>query len=283
MDETAETESGEAEQQSAPRSVFKDIAGWLAGTARARLLAIGLFLFMAVLSATVVAYPAYLVSARLFDYAAAKTLEAELVSIEVRTVEIGQDRTSLFEARKHFDVVFQFKDAQNHHYASLQEMPWPSPGLKRRLLAETPLGDTFTLYRMQDQSIVMDAYVARSAAIRVTLLMVLVLLATTMVALMWHRLALRMPDKMPAYPTMGMKSFLLGQLVALVIAGLLAMLEISFPSIVSWPLYVGTYWGVVVMVTLTLRLLVLATPAVAAPPEVEVQAKPGAQSLRRGG
>lgn len=282
MDETPETESGEAEQP-APRSIFKDIAGWLAGTVRARLAALGLFLFMAVMSALVVAYPAYLVSARLFEYAAANTQEAELVSIDVRTVELGQDRSNLFEARKHFDVVFHFKDAQNRRYASVQEMSWPAPGLKRRLLAEHPPGETFVLYHMPDQSLVMDAYVARSAAIRLTLLMALVLVATVMVAMLWHRLAVRMPEKMPAYPTLGMKSFLWGQGVALVVAGALAMLANASPRIVAWPLYLGAYWAVVVLVSLTLRLLVLAPSATPVPPPVEVQTKAGAQSLRRSG
>jgi len=282
MDEPPEAESGE-EQPPERRSVFKDIAQWLTGTVRARLVALGLFLFMAVISALIVAYPAYLVSARLFEYAAARTLEAELVSIDVRTVELGQDRTNVFEARKHFDVVFHFKDAQNKRYASLEEMSWPAPGLKRRLLAEHPLGETFTLYLMPDQSIVMDAYVARSAAMRLTLLMALVLAATVMVALLWHRLALRMPEKMPVYPSLGMKSFLLAQGIALLLAGGLAMLANVSPTIVAWPLYVGAYWGVVVLVGLTLRLLVLAPSAAPAPPPVEVQPKAGAQSLRQGG
>lgn len=282
MDDPPEAESGE-EQPPERRSVFKDIAQWLTGAVRARLAALGLFVFMAVISALIVAYPAYLVSARLFEFAAARTLEAELVSIDVRTVELGQDRTNVFEARKHFDVVFHFKDVQNKRYAALQEMSWPSPGLKRRLLAEHPLGETFTLYQMPDQNIVMDAYVARSAAIRLTLLMALVLAATVTVALLWHRLALRMPEKMPAYPTLGMKSFLLAQGIALILAGGLAMLANASPTIVAWPLYVGAYWGVVVLVGLTLRLLVLAPPAAPAPPPVAVQPKAGAQSLRRGG
>lgn len=285
LDEEQETEA--SEEQPGQRSVWRDIAQATRHAVmkiiRSIVPAIGLFLFMVGLPLLLIAYPAYLVSGRLADYAAATTVEAKLMDIDIRTVELGQDQTTLFEARKHFDVVFYFQDAQQHKHAALVEMSWPAPGLKRKLSAQYPVGETYTLYRLSDQSVMVDDFVARSILYRMTALMALVLAATGLFFLLWKRLAARMAERMPAFPVAGAKSLMVGQLGTLVIAGLLDLLASGSPGMVTWPAYLGAYWGMVLLISLSLRLLVFAPPApVVSPavPDVAVQRKPGAAALR---
>lgn len=218
---------------------------------------------MLALPLLLVAYPAWRIAARMLDYSAASTVEAKLTAIDIRTVEIGQDQASLFEARKHYDVVFDFEDDKEKQYAAMAEMSWPAPGLKRRLEDEYPAGDTYTLYLLPDQSVAMDAMVTRDSTYRLTGLMSLVFVASALFFMLWKRLARRWPSAMPRFPAATEKSIMLGQLIALVVAGLLAV-AISFnPLAINTWLYAGGYWGLVAFISLSLRLLVFADIAAA--------------------
>ncbi len=243
----------------------------------------GLFLFMVLLPVLMLAYPAYRVSERLTIYAQARNVDARLTDIDIRTVETGQDQASLFESRKHFDVMFAFEGEQKKKYVAVAEMSWPSPGLHRKLSSEYVIGDTYTLYLLPDQSIVMDDEVARDSFHRLSCLMGLVFCGTAVFFLLWKRLAGRIPRFMPTFPSATQKSFMLGQLIALVVAGIMSVLITLNPLAVNPWLFVGVYWGLTLFVTLSLRLLVFeGTPAVPASVEKPEEPRPrGAGAARR--
>lgn len=228
---------------------------------------LGLMLFIALLPVALMAYPAYRILERLVHYSQATTVEAKLTGMDIHTVELGQDQTALFEARKHFDVVFYFKDEKEKKYAALTEMSWPAPGLKRRLENDYVVGETYTLFLLPDQTIHIDEAVAKDSFYRLTWLMALIFVGSGLFFMMWKRLAGRLPAVMPRFRAASEKSIVLGQLIALLISGLLAVM-MSFSALMIPPLfYAGAYWGLVALLSLTLRLLVFAdaTP----PPEPE--------------
>jgi hypothetical protein len=219
-----------------------------------------LFLFMLILPLALIAYPAWRISARLIDFSVAKTVEAELKEIDIRVVELGQDQASLFEARKHYDVVFYLKGDGGKTYASTLEMSWPEAGLKRKLENQYPAGEKYTLYLMPDQSIELDDVMAKNSIYRLTGLMGLVYVAFAVFFMLWKRLAHRWPALSLRFPSATVKSFMVGQFVSLAMAALLAAL-VSF-SLLTIPilLYIGVYWGLVIFISLTLRLLVFESP-----------------------
>lgn len=229
---------------------------------------LGLFLFMTILPLLLVAYPAYRIVPRLLDYASAISIEATLQRFDIHTVERDQDEVSWFESRKHIDVVFYFKDAQGTEYAAVIERPWPSPGLRRKLSDEYAAGDEYSLLRLPDQRVLMEEQVAKEGFMYLTILMALVFLASLPFFLLWKRLAQRQPDSMPAFPVAGAKSFMVGQLVALVLAGMLTFMMAYAPAVRVPPaFYLAGYWGLALFLAIALRLLVFDAPT-PMPPEV---------------
>ncbi len=270
MAEAEENQEPEAESSQPRPSRWAGFTASLRGTARSVggfLPKLGLFLFMLALPLMLVAYPAYLLSARLLDYSRASTIDARLTSIEIRTVELGEDQTSLIEARKHYDVVFEFKGDKGQRYASVAEMSWPAPGLKRKLEDEYAVGDAYTLYLLPDHSVEMDEIVASDLFYRMTGLMGLAFLASALFFMLWKRLARRMPSVMPRFPSATQKSIMVGQLVTLVISGLLSVVVSISPLAIDCWLFAAVYWGLAAFISLSLRLLVFADAAPQPEPE----------------
>ncbi|OIQ82528.1 hypothetical protein GALL_356790 [mine drainage metagenome] len=222
---------------------------------------LGLLLFMLAMPLILVAYPAWRMADRLVDYSAARTVEAKLTDIKVRIVEIGQDQASLFEARKHYEIAFEFQGEQGRKYLSTDEMSWPAAGLKGKLENQYPVGDTYTLYFLPDRSVVMEEMVARDSFYRLSGLMVLVFMASALFFMLWKRLAHRMPSNMPRFPAATENSIMLGQLVTLAIAGLWAAAMSVSPLVIHSWLFLAVYWGAVAFISLSLRLLVFSDAA----------------------
>lgn len=279
MAEAPEDEATEVTPPPAAPSLAVRLRGHLSGGLRALfglVPKVALLLFMLALPLALVAYPAYRMTGRLLDYSAASTVEAKLTDIDIRTVELGQDQTTLFEARRHYDVVFYLDGPKGQKYASAVEMSWPAPGLKRRLENQYPVGDAFTLYLMPDHAIELSDAVAKDAIYRLSGLMGLVFVAFAIFFMLWKRLSGRMPAIMPRFPVAIAKSFMIGQSVALAISGLLAVLLSFAPiALISAELYVSAYWGVTLVISLMLRLLVFSNPpqAAAATPEAPVDTR----------
>ena len=221
---------------------------------------LGLLLFMLSMPVIIVAYPAWRIADRLVEYSTAHTLDVKLTGIEVNVIDIGQDQTSAFEARKHFNIAFAFEDPQKHKYESRIEMAWPSPGLKGKLENQYQIGDNHTLYLLADQSIVMEEVVAKDSFYRLTALMGLAFIASALMYLMWKRLKHRMPANMPRFPVATEHSIMLAQFIALIVAGLWAGLMTVSPLVIQAWLFLAAYWGIVLLLSLSLRLLVFSDP-----------------------
>lgn len=228
-----------------------------------------LLLFMAILPLALIAYPAWRLSERLVEYAQASTVEAEFTGMDIRTVEINQDQTSLFEARKHIDVVFYFKGQKGQQLASVAEMSWPAPGLKRKLQNQYQAGDKYTLYLLPSHAIEIDDMVAKDLFYRLTGLMALVFLGSAVFSMLWKRLSHRMPTRVPRFPVASIKSLMFGQLISLVVAGAFGAMIYFNPLAINLWLFVGAYWGLVAFISLSLRLLVFDAPPPAPEPQPE--------------
>ncbi|MBU3736540.1 MAG: hypothetical protein FGM62_06135 [Methylobacterium sp.] len=230
---------------------------------------LGLFVFMLFLPGILLSYPAYLTGARLWDYEAARVVEAKLERIEINTVEHDQDRSTWLESRKHIDITFYFTSARGEKLASVSEHGWPAPGLKRRLQEQYQPGDEFSLYILPDQSIVKDIDLAVSQFYRMTILMGLLFLAMLMAAMIWKRLLHQMPQSLPEFPQAGLNSFLAAQAIVLLVAALFAWINSFSTMLVPITWFLAAYWGMTALLTLTLRLLVFSPPPVSAPAATE--------------
>jgi hypothetical protein len=246
----------------------------LAGVGRGMALGLGrliprmaLFVFMIIIPLSIISYPAWRIAEKLLEYAQASTVEAKLVSIEAHQVELGQDQVSLLEARKHFDVVFMLKGDQDKIYAAVAEMSWPQPGLTRRLEAKYPIGESYTLYLLPNQSIEMEDTVAGESLTRLTGLMGLVWVASTLFFMLWSRLSHRLSKYVPRFPRALERSLLVGQLIPLVLAGGMCIVNSFNPLVINIWLFVGIYWGLALVLALSLRLLVFENPPPPPPPE----------------
>ena len=241
----------------------------------------GLFAFMLLLPILLLAYPAYLIGAKLWDYQAARVVEAKLDRIEINTVENDQDQTSWLESRKHIDIIFYFTGARGEKLASVSEHGWPAPGLKRKLQAQFQPGDEFSLYVMPDQHIVKDVDLAVSQFYRMTALMGLVFVATLMAMLIWKRLLHQMPHSLPDFPQAGLNSVLTAQAIVLLIAVLFAWINTISAMLVPNTWYLAVYWGMTGLLAVTLRLLVFTPPP--APVNPAEEESPHAARLRTAG
>lgn len=277
QEENQESEAAEAAPEKPRRlAAFTAVGGRVAKSLGGLLLKLAVFLFLLVLSFGLFAYPAYRLSLRIIDYAQAHTVEAKLGSIDIRMVEVGQDQVSLFESRKHYDVVFEFKGDKGQKYSSVSEVSWPAPGLKRKLENQYQTGETYTLYLLPDQSVSLDDAVAKDSINRLTGLMGLVFLGLLVLSMLWKRLARRMPALMPKFREATTKSLLLAQLIVLIISGVMVGLVSVNPLPITPWLFAAVYWGLTLFICLALRLLVFeeAAPETAPAPEPEEEKAP---------
>lgn len=227
----------------------------------------GLLLFMTLTPLLLAAYPVYILAGRLVDYSAAEMVEAKYVGMDINTEEGGDEPSS--SAKKHIKVALAFEDDNGKKYVSVFEKSWPAPGLKRKLEDHYQSGDIYTLYLIHDKDIVTDDEVAKDTFRRLTCLMALVFMGSGLFFLLWHRLAVRMPQILPMGSLATAKSVMFGQLVTLLMASLLLAILSYSPIIVQPLMYLGAYWGLAIFISLSLRLLLFEEPHVPPPPEAE--------------
>lgn len=229
---------------------------------------LGLFLFILLTPLLITGYPGYYIGTKLLDYAAASTIEAQLKGFEITTVTAESRDTALFSERRHIEVSYTFSTDERREIIAVQQVSWPAPGLSRKLESMYEPGDPFVLYRMPNQTILIDQDVAKATFLWLTGLMALVFFASTLFFLEWKRLNRLKPGIMPPVPLATAKSIGIAQLAALIIAGVQAVIVAHAPITIPMGLYLGIYWGVVIFLSLLLRLLVFeSTPAPAKPEE----------------
>lgn len=228
---------------------------------------LGLFAFILLTPLLITGYPAYFITAKLLDYAAATTVEAKLKDIEIKTVTAEGRDTSLFSDRRHIEVVYSFRAENRKNYVAIQHVSWPAPGLQRKMDHLYEPGDTFILYLMPNDDILLDQDVAKDSFLWLTALMGLIFAAFTLFFLEWKRLYRLKPNVMPPVPLATAKSLGIGQLTALILAIVQAMIVAHAPVTIPIAAYLGIYWGVVIFLSLLLRLLLFENPAPEPEPE----------------
>lgn len=228
---------------------------------------LGLYLFMLIIPLIITGYPAYTVASRLVDYSAAKTVEeAEFTGIDIKRVRHVDDDSLFFKSKGHTEVTLFFKTGNGERYFSVLKMPWVAPGLKREMNEQYQAGDLFTLYLLPEKEVVIDEEMTKDSLIRLTSLMGLILLASVLFVLIRIRLSITMPDILPTTSAATASSIIFGQLITLLVAAALtaviAFQPVYVPDILI--LYLGVYWGIVALLSLSLRLLLFEGP----PPKV---------------
>ena len=227
---------------------------------------LGLYLFMIIIPLIITGYPAYLVASRLVDYSAAKIVEeAEFTAIDIKRVRHADDGSLFFKSKGHTEVTLFFKTGPGERYFSVLEMPWVAPGLRREMNEQYQAGDLFTLYLLPDEEVVTDEEMTKDSLIRLTSLMGLIFIASVLLVLIRIRLSATVSDILPAASTATANSIIFGQLITLMIAAALTAVvtfqPIFVPNILI--LYLGAYWGIAALLSLSLRLLLFENP----PPE----------------
>lgn len=228
---------------------------------------LGLFAFILLTPLLITGYPAYFVTAKLLDYSAATTVEAKLNNIEIKTVTADGRDTSLFSDRRHIEVAYAFSAEDRKNYIAIQRVSWPAPGLQRKMDQMYEPGDTFILYLMPNNDILLDEDVAKDKFLWLTVLMGLIFAAFTLFFLEWKRLYRLKPNIMPPVPLATAKSIGIGQLTALIIAIVQAVIVAHAPVTIPIAIFLGIYWGVVIFLSLLLRLLLFENPAPEPEPE----------------
>lgn len=234
---------------------------------------LGLYLFMLAAPLVIVGYPAYMLVERLAAYAAAETVEAEFVDMEISKIRDLDNKSALFKSKGHIDVLLTFKAKDGKTYVSVLEKPWTSPGLKGKMEDQYQAGDPYTLYRMGDGTVHIDEDVAKDNFLLLTLLMGLVFIAYGLFALIRKRLSTQQPEIVHRATSATAKSLLVAQAVALLVAAFMAAVLAYQPVFIPDLLYLGGYWGIVVFLAISLRLLVFQPtppePVAEAPEEPE--------------
>lgn len=228
---------------------------------------LGLFVFILLTPLLITGYPAYFATAKLADYSAATTVEAKLNNIEIKTVTADGRNTSLFSDRRHIEVAYAFRAEDRKNYIAIQRVSWPAPGLQRKMDQMYEPGDTFILYLMPNNDILLDQDVAKDKFLWLTVLMGLIFAAFTLFFLEWKRLYRLKPNIMPPVPLATAKSIGIGQLTALIIAIVQAVIVAHAPVTIPIAIFLGIYWGVVIFLSLLLRLLLFENPAPEPEPE----------------
>jgi len=221
----------------------------------------GLLLFALAIPIALGSYPAYVLSSGLVNNASAQVVPARLTSVDLRTINNSGVEPGLFESRRHIEVTFSFTAARGGEYVSVVRKPWPSPGLKRKLAEEYAPGSEVMLYLYADKTVLMEEDVARDTVVRLTSLMGLLLVSSTLAFLIWRRLAARMPNLLPGFPEATFKSIFYGQISTLLLAGLMMGLLFIRPVLIPATWYLGAYLGLAVLLSLSLRMLVFVEEA----------------------
>ena len=220
---------------------------------------LGLYLFMIMIPLIITGYPAYTIASRLVDYSTAKTVEdAEFTGIDIKRVRhVDDDESSFFKSKGHTEVTLFFKTENGKKYFSVLKRSWVAPGLKRKMKELYAAGDLFTLYLLPDNEVVTDEEMIKDSLIRLTSLMGLIFLASALFVPIRIRLSTTLPDILPAASTATANSILWGQLITLLIAAALTALfafqPVYVPNILI--VYLGAYWGIAALLSLSLRLL----------------------------
>lgn len=258
-----DTDDQQAEAETTPGKPAFSIrtSGLAAIGAVGRLLPrLGLHLFLIALPLLTLAYPAFQIASRLLDFEAADTFEATLVRIEIRDVRDPDKKSSLFGPERHYDVVLSFAGEQGQKYIAIVQKSWPSPGLRRKMEAQYPPGDLYTLHRTPDQQILMESEVAKDTFAGLTALMGLLFAATLLYYMLRSRLASRMPAFLVPASTATARSVVVGQLVVLLLVALLVPVIALAPVVVPSLLFLGAYGAIALILCLSMRLLVFEDP-----------------------
>lgn len=229
----------------------------------------GLLAFIVLTPLVITGYPAYVITSKLINYSTAKTVEAKLTGLNFTTITAEGRSSSIFSTKRHIDIVFTFRGEDNKNYVSTQSVSWPAPGLQRKMDDLYAIDDTFTLYDIPNEGIVIDQMVAKDTFLWLTVGMALIFAASALFFLEWKRLFRLKPKIMPPVPVATAKSFTIGQLIALIIATVQAAVIAHTPVTVPIALYLGIYWGIAIFLSLLLRLLVFESPEPLPEPEPE--------------
>lgn len=263
MADDLDDQQAEAEATPAKPAFSIRAAGQAAAGAVGRFLPrLGLHLFLIALPVLMLGYPAFQIASRLLDYEAADTFEATLVRIDILDVRNPEKQSSLLGSDRHYDVVFSFDGVNGQKHVAIIQKSWPSPGLRRKMEAQYPPGELYTLHRMPGHQILMESEVAKDAFTGLTALMGLLFAATLMYYLLRSRLASRLPSYLSSASAATAKSVVFGQLIVLLLAALFVPIIGLSPVLVPSLLYLGAYGTIALILCLSLRLLVFEdTPA----------------------
>lgn len=233
----------------------------------------GLYLFIVLLPLAITGYPAYLIVHELAQSADATTVEATLTDIDINRVPDGETDFFLIKSKGHTNVTLSFQGKDGRKYRTVIEKPWTAPGLRKQMDTQYRDQETFTLYLTKDGKAQIDEQVAGTRMTLLSLLMALVLLASAMAIFLRHRLADRMPSLVSHESAANSRSIIYGQLTSLLAAFAFTVLMYYAPEpvVVSNTIFLGIYWGVAVLVGISLRLLVFQNPS---PPPPEPEEEP---------
>lgn len=263
MEDPAEEQKSE---QEAPAEVgrLQKLRAGLAGTGKffGRLIPrLGLFALILILPALLVGYPGYLAVTNLMDYTTAGQLNAKLTDIEVNTVEQSGDQEGFFKAKRHIEAVFHFETEDKKKFDSKVIHSWPSPGLKRKLGEQYEVGETYTLYQTKLNDVLTEEAVAIKMFSWMTSLAGLLLLASSLMLMLWKRLLNKVPDVLPEISSALVQSLIYGQLIAIVIALAMTVIISQRPMVVPPVLFFSAFFGIALLMVLSLRLLAFGVTA----------------------
>jgi hypothetical protein len=217
---------------------------------------LGLYFFMLAAPLAIVGYPAYKVAERLADYSTANTLEAGFAGMEINKVKDLDNKSAWFKSKGHIDVLLSFKAKDGKTYISVLKKPWTSPGLKGKMEEQYQEGEIYTLYQTGDGGVHAEEDVAKDNFFMLTLLMGLVFIAYVLFVLIRKRLSTQQPEMVHLASSATAKSIIAAQSVALLVAAVLTGVVAYQPIFIPNLLYLGCYWGAVVFLAISLRLLV---------------------------
>lgn len=263
MEDPAEEQKSEQEAPAEVSRVQKLRAG-MAGIGKffGRLIPrLGLFVFILILPALLVGYPGYLAVTNLMDYTTAGQITAKLTDIEVNTVEQSSDQEGFFKAKRHIEAIFHFETEDKKKLVSKVIHSWPSPGLKRKLGEQYEVGETYTLYQTKLNDVLTEEAAAIKMFYWMTSLMGLLLLASSLMLMLWKRLLSKVPDVLPVISDALVRSLIYGQLIAIFIAMSMAVIISQRPMVVPPVLFFSAYLGVALLMVLSLRLLAFGVTA----------------------
>lgn len=232
---------------------------------------LGLYFFMLLLPLAITGYPGYFIVHELMQSAKATTVEAVLANIDINKVQDGESGLGLFKSKGHTDVTLSFKGEDKKKYAVVIQMPWTAPGLRKQMESKYGERESFTLYVSKEGVAQLDEQVAGTRMVMLSVLMALVLVTSALAIFLRHRLAERMPSLVSHESAANARSIIYGQLMALVTAFLFTVVLHFTPLVVTSEIFLGAYWGLAILIGISLRLLVFQNPPPPPPPVEEDQ------------